>query len=160
MSKILQRCTVLRAMAFVMFLELTLISNAVKQFREKPTSRYVGRHGNFTWPRRELSANIEGHIVLGALHMVHERSEEYTCGPIMSQGGIQALETMLYTLDKINANPHILPSITLGMLAKDDCDRDIYGLEQAVDFIRGKLFLTVFGFIKTYFVNVYKPLYN
>ncbi|XP_060584648.1 metabotropic glutamate receptor 8-like [Ruditapes philippinarum] len=100
---------------------------------------YIGAHGNFTWPRKELSVSIDGDIIIGALHMVHERSEELTCGAIMSQGGIQALETMLYTLDHINNRMDILPHVSLGMLAKDDCDRDIYGLEQAVDFIRGSI---------------------
>lgn len=99
---------------------------------------YIGAHGNFTWPRKDLAVSINGDIIIGALHMVHERSEELTCGAIMSQGGIQALETMLYTLDHINNQADILPHVSLGMLAKDDCDRDIYGLEQAVDFIRGK----------------------
>jgi len=101
----------------------------------------VGKYGNYTWPRRELAASVQGQIVLGALHMVHERSEDKICGPIMPQGGIQALETMLYTMDKINNELKLLPGIKLGLLAKDDCDRDIYGLEQAVDFIRGKTIL-------------------
>lgn len=98
-----------------------------------------GRYGNYTWPERELSARIDGDIMIGALHMIHERSEDKICGPIMPQGGIQALEVMLYTLDHVNRN-NILPGVTLGVLAKDDCDRDIYGLEQSVDFIRGKYF--------------------
>lgn len=104
--------------------------------KEKPLV-YMGKHGNYTWPRRDLAVSIDGGIILGALHMVHERSEDRICGPIMPQGGIQALETMLYTLDWINDNKTLLPGIKLGILAKDDCDRDIYGMEQAVDFIRG-----------------------
>lgn len=116
------------------YFAITMVTTALP--RDK-TIYYVGKNGNYSWPRRELSSSIPGNIILGALHMVHERSEEYTCGPIMSQGGIQALETMLFTLDYINESPSLLPHIRLGMLAKDDCDRDIYGLEQAVDFIRG-----------------------
>ncbi|XP_061197748.1 metabotropic glutamate receptor-like [Saccostrea echinata] len=99
----------------------------------------VGAHGNYSWPERDKAVHVDGDLVLGALHMVHERSEDKICGPIMPQGGIQALETMLYTLDIINANQKLLPGVTLGVLAKDDCDRDIYGLEQAVDFIRGSI---------------------
>ncbi len=53
------------------------------------------------------------------------------------QGGIQALETMLYTVDKINAENKILPNISLGVHILDDCDKDTYGLEQAVEFIKG-----------------------
>lgn len=59
------------------------------------------------------------------------------CGPIMPQGGIQALEAMLYTLDRINADKILLPNITIGAHILDDCDRDSYGLEMAVDFIKG-----------------------
>lgn len=106
-------------------------------FTKSPGVLHQGKYGNYTWPRHELQAEIPGDIILGALHMVHERSEDKICGRIMSQGGIQALECMMFTLDKINEG-HFLPGFTIGVLAKDDCDRDIYGLEQAVDFIRGK----------------------
>lgn len=82
----------------------------------------------------------EGEIVLGALHMVHERSDDKVCGKIMDQGGIQALEAMLYTLDHINGKfgEMLIPGVRIGVLAKDDCDTDIFGLEQALDFIRAK----------------------
>ncbi|CAG9841088.1 unnamed protein product [Diabrotica balteata] len=57
----------------------------------------------YPWPvKRE--AVVEGDLVIGGLMMVHEREDSITCGPIMPQGGIQALETMLYTIDQINAN--------------------------------------------------------
>ncbi|KAG8246868.1 hypothetical protein J6590_075245 [Homalodisca vitripennis] len=46
-----------------------------------------------------------------------------------------ALETMLYTLDVINSR-HQLP-FTLGAHILHDCDKDTYGLEMAVDFIKG-----------------------
>lgn len=57
--------------------------------------------------------------------------------PYNELGGIQALEVMLYTLDKINADKILLPNITIGAHILDDCDRDSYGLEMAVDFIKG-----------------------
>ncbi|XP_046678588.1 metabotropic glutamate receptor isoform X1 [Homalodisca vitripennis] len=69
--------------------------------------------------------------------MVHERSDTVTCGPVMPQGGIQALETMLYTLDIVNSQG-MLP-FTLGAHILDDCDKDTYGLEMAVDFIKGSI---------------------
>ena len=113
-------------------------SNLTMAQKEKNKFLHMGKYGNYSWPRRELAARTHGHIVLGALHMIHERSEVMTCGPIMAQGGIQALETMLFTLDRINNDLRLIPGVTLGILAKDDCDRDVYGLEQSVDFIRGK----------------------
>lgn len=89
------------------------------------------------WPiKRE--AVIEGDLVLGGLMMVHERSDTMTCGPVMPQGGVQALETMLYTLDIINNKLKLIPGVKLGAHVLDDCDKDTYGLEMAVDFIKGK----------------------
>jgi len=86
-----------------------------------------------------MAAVVEGDLVLGGLMMVHEREDTNTCGPIMPQGGVQALEAMLYTLDVINADKTMLPGITLGAHILDDCDKDTYGLEMAVDFIKGKI---------------------
>lgn len=95
--------------------------------------------GNLTgpqWPVK-LSAVVEGDIVLGGLMMVHEREDSITCGPVMPQGGVQALEAMLYTLDRVNEDLLFLPNITIGAHILDDCDKDTYGLEMAVDFIKG-----------------------
>ena len=94
------------------------------------------------WPRRDQVAEVAGDVMLGGLMMVHERDENFTCGKIMRQGGLQATEAMLFTLDKIN-EMQLIPGVTLGARIKDDCDRDIYGLEQSVEFIRGKLHISV-----------------
>jgi hypothetical protein len=88
------------------------------------------------WPVK-LSAEVSGDLILGGLMMVHERQDNITCGPIMPQGGIQALETMLYTLDVLNKDK-MIPNVTIGAHILDDCDKDTYGLEMAVDFIKGK----------------------
>lgn len=87
------------------------------------------------WPVKKV-ALMEGDLVLGGLMMVHSREDTMMCGPIMPQGGVQALEAMLYTLDRINRDG-LLPNITIGAHILDDCDRDTYGLEMAVDFIKG-----------------------
>ena len=87
------------------------------------------------WPTKYESV-VEGDLILGGLMMVHEREDSVTCGPIMPQGGIQALEAMLYTLDRVN-EMRLLPNFTLGAHILDDCDKDTYGLEMAVDFIKG-----------------------
>jgi len=89
------------------------------------------------WPVK-LSAEVTGDVILGGLMMVHERQDNTTCGPIMPQGGIQALETMLYTLDVLNKDPNMIPNVTIGAHILDDCDKDTYGLEMAVDFIKGR----------------------
>lgn len=107
----------------------------------KPTvdtenSTGLGVKVEFPWPVKK-EAVVEGDLILGGLMMVHEREDTITCGPVMPQGGIQALEAMLYTLDRLNDSP-LLPNITLGAHILDDCDKDTYGLEMAVDFIKGE----------------------
>jgi metabotropic X receptor len=50
----------------------------------------------------------------------------------------KALETMLYTIDQVN--PILLNTVgfKIGAHILDDCDKDTYGLEQAVAFIKGE----------------------
>ncbi|XP_063990032.1 metabotropic glutamate receptor 2-like isoform X2 [Diachasmimorpha longicaudata] len=89
------------------------------------------------WPVKH-SAVVEGDLVLGGLMMIHEREDSVTCGPVMPQGGVQALEAMLYTLDWVNKR-EIVPGVKIGAHILDDCDKDTYGLEMAVDFIKGSI---------------------
>jgi len=96
-------------------------------------SEEIARH----WPVKK-EAVVEGDLILGGLMMVHEREDIYTCGPVMPQGGIQALETMLYTLDVLKRDPKMIPNVSIGAHILDDCDKDTYGLEMAVDFIKGR----------------------
>ena len=112
----------------------TLTPKNGKQQRQSLT----GNKDHVTWPVK-LSAEVAGDLILGGLMMVHEREDTITCGPIMPQGGIQALETMLYTLDVINSQPGA--PFTIGAHILDDCDKDTYGLEMAVDFIKGNSYL-------------------
>lgn len=106
----------------------------IHRIRHRPELIQYDMH----WPVKK-EAVVEGDIILGGLMMVHEREDTITCGPVMPQGGIQALEAMLYTLDRLNndLNP-LLPNISIGAHILDDCDKDTYGLEMAVDFIKGK----------------------
>jgi metabotropic X receptor len=87
------------------------------------------------WPLKK-EAVVDGDLLLGGLMMVHSREDtQFTCGPIMAQGGIQTVETMLYTLDQINKR---WTKFKIGALILDDCDKDTYGLEMAIDFIKGQ----------------------
>ncbi|XP_047991498.1 metabotropic glutamate receptor 6-like [Leguminivora glycinivorella] len=90
------------------------------------------------WPVKH-AAVVDGDIILGGLMMVHGRSEGATCGPVMAQGGVQALEAMLYALDYAAANAIGPPGVKIGALVLDDCDNDTYGLEMALDFIKGSI---------------------
>ncbi|XP_059805541.1 glutamate receptor, metabotropic 6a [Hypanus sabinus] len=46
------------------------------------------------------------------------------------------MEAMLYALDQINADPDLLPNITLGARVLDTCSRDTYALEQSLTFVQ------------------------
>ncbi|CAH2080290.1 unnamed protein product, partial [Iphiclides podalirius] len=88
------------------------------------------------WPGKR-AAVLEGDVLLGGLMMVHGRAEGSGCGPLMAQGGVQALEAMLFALDA--AAPLGPPAVRLGALVLDDCDSDTRGLEMALDFIKGSI---------------------
>ncbi|XP_076643569.1 metabotropic glutamate receptor B [Halictus rubicundus] len=111
-----------------------LIRHGRRQFR----SMDQNSHSPVVWPVKK-EAVVEGDLVLGGLMMVHEREDSVTCGPVMPQGGVQALEAMLYTLDKLNEGEGIVPGVKIGAHILDDCDKDTYGLEMAVDFIKGSI---------------------
>ena len=96
----------------------------VPRDKENLTKIIAGLDNN--WPVKH-NAIVEGDLILGGLMMVHEREDTVTCGPIMPQGGIQALEAMLYTLDKLN-DADIVPGVKIGAHILDDCDKDTYGL--------------------------------
>ncbi|KAF6099443.1 glutamate metabotropic receptor 2 [Phyllostomus discolor] len=83
---------------------------------------------------------LEGDLVLGGLFPVHQKggpAEE--CGPINQHRGIQRLEAMLFALDRINRDPHLLPGVRLGAHILDSCSKDTHALEQALDFVRASL---------------------
>ena len=43
---------------------------------------------------------------------------------------------MLYALDEINADPTILPNISLGAMILDTCSNPSYAFEQSMEFVR------------------------
>lgn len=106
----------------------------------------VSRVNSVPRQKSPAAAMEDGNIMLGALMMVHERQNEpLICGDVMPQGGVQAVEAMLYTLDWINEN-RIIPYTKLGARILDDCDKDTYGLQQAVEFIKGTMYFILFVF--------------
>ncbi|XP_077403610.1 glutamate receptor, metabotropic 5a isoform X2 [Vanacampus margaritifer] len=100
----------------------------------------VGAQNN----ERRVLARIPGDIIIGALFSVHhqppaDKVHERKCGAVREQYGIQRVEAMLHTLDRINADPNILPNITLGCEIRDSCWHSAVALEQSIEFIRDTL---------------------
>uniref|UniRef100_A0A8C2YPF0 Glutamate metabotropic receptor 2 n=1 Tax=Chinchilla lanigera TaxID=34839 RepID=A0A8C2YPF0_CHILA len=83
---------------------------------------------------------LEGDLVLGGLFPVHQKGgPAEDCGPVNEHRGIQRLEAMLFALDRINQDPHLLPGVRLGAHILDSCSKDTHALEQALDFVRASL---------------------
>ncbi|KAM8809779.1 metabotropic glutamate receptor 1 [Eudromia elegans] len=89
-------------------------------------------------------ARTDGDVIIGALFSIHhqppaEKVPERKCGEVREQYGIQRVEAMFHTLDKINADPVLLPNITLGSEIRDSCWHSSVALEQSIEFIRDSL---------------------
>ncbi|XP_067424636.1 metabotropic glutamate receptor 5 [Emydura macquarii macquarii] len=93
---------------------------------------------------RRVVAHMPGDIIIGALFSVHhqptvDKVHERKCGAVREQYGIQRVEAMLHTLDRINLDPTLLPNITLGCEIRDSCWHSAVALEQSIEFIRDSL---------------------
>uniref|UniRef100_H9KVM9 Receptor ligand binding region domain-containing protein n=1 Tax=Callithrix jacchus TaxID=9483 RepID=H9KVM9_CALJA len=89
---------------------------------------------------------MEGDLVLGGLFPVHQKGgPAEDCGPVNEHRGIQRLEAMLFALDHVNRDPHLLPGVRLGAHILDSCSKDTHALEQALDFVRASLSCGVDG---------------
>jgi len=92
-------------------------------------------------PNRHTVASLPGDLVIGILVPIHERpspkqAQTRTCGAVREQYGIQRVEAAFKTIDSINADPSILPNITLGIEVRDSCWHSPIALEQSIEFIR------------------------
>ncbi|XP_074540813.1 metabotropic glutamate receptor 1 isoform X2 [Halichoeres trimaculatus] len=89
-------------------------------------------------------ARMDGDVIIGALFSVHhqpsaEKVAERKCGDVREQYGIQRVEAMFHTLDRINADNNLLPNISLGCEIRDSCWHSSVALEQSIEFIRDSL---------------------
>lgn len=73
------------------------------------------------------------------LHNLSAQVHERKCGAVREQYGIQRVEAMMHTLDRINADQQILPNISLGCEIRDSCWHSAVALEQSIEFIRDSL---------------------
>ncbi|KAM4846359.1 metabotropic glutamate receptor 5 [Thomomys bottae] len=93
---------------------------------------------------RRVVAHMPGDIIIGALFSVHhqptvDKVHERKCGAVREQYGIQRVEAMLHTLERINSDPTLLPNVTLGCEIRDSCWHSAVALEQSIEFIRDSL---------------------
>ena len=84
----------------------------------------------------------EGDLLLAAFFPIHERADmlldpnHVVCGALKQEDSIQLLEAFFYALDHVNADPDLLPGITLGALVLDSCSDEGHALGQGVHLLR------------------------
>ena len=89
---------------------------------------------------RGIQNTQDSDFVLGGLFAVHSRNLSQgvgseSCGQIRCQEGIERVEAMLFAIDQINNDPHLLPNLTLGYDIRDTCYEEHVGLDEAADLI-------------------------
>uniref|UniRef100_A0AC34Q200 G-protein coupled receptors family 3 profile domain-containing protein n=1 Tax=Panagrolaimus sp. JU765 TaxID=591449 RepID=A0AC34Q200_9BILA len=68
-----------------------------------------------SWTAAVRQVYLEGDIMIGGLFPIHEAGRNASqCGRIKADQGVQRMVAMLFTLEAINKNPHVLPGIKLG----------------------------------------------
>ncbi|KAG7268360.1 hypothetical protein CRUP_019570 [Coryphaenoides rupestris] len=88
-----------------------------------------------------------GDIVIGGLFPVHVKAPEpetefrdipvnATCS-LFNQRAYRWLRTMIFAVEEINSNPHLLPNLTLGYLAADTCLAESTTLSTSMTMVTG-----------------------
>ncbi|KPP57831.1 hypothetical protein Z043_124401, partial [Scleropages formosus] len=125
MGNLRMKLTALLLLPLVRFDLLAVVGNVHKRsLKPKSVSRSVAR--------------MDGDIIIGALFSVHhqpsaEKVAERKCGEVREQYGIQRVEAMFHTLDRINSDPNLLPNISLGCEIRDSCWHSSVALEQSIE---------------------------
>ncbi|XP_051954903.1 metabotropic glutamate receptor 1-like isoform X1 [Xyrauchen texanus] len=122
----------------------TLVSHATGNIYKRSIVPRAAGHSAAQRAAARSVARMDGDVIIGALFSVHhqpsaERVAERKCGDVREQYGIQRVEAMFFTLDRINADPNLLPNITLGCEIRDSCWHSSVALEQSIEFIRDSL---------------------
>ena len=86
--------------------------------------------------RESFTLTYPGDVNLAAVFPIHKSGENGACDRIQKEDGIQPLEAMLFTLDEINKNENLLPSIRLGAIAIDSCDNPIQAAEKTLPLLK------------------------
>ena len=74
-------------------------------------------------------------IILGGLLRVHKSDGNGKCGEIFVDKALEHLEAVLFAIDLVNNDPHVLPNITLGYDIRDTCISENIALDESVDLV-------------------------
>src|SRR6218665_595796 len=80
---------------------------------------------------------IDGDIFLGVIASVRDQGKPgRPCGMrLRDAGSVQVVESVVYALQKVNANQDLLPGFTLGAVIVDDCATPVTALARALQFL-------------------------
>ncbi|EDV28894.1 uncharacterized protein TRIADDRAFT_19351, partial [Trichoplax adhaerens] len=85
---------------------------------------------------RETKAIQYGDVVLGGLFSVHfEYTPSQRRCTHMNERGVKWVQSMIYTVDQINDNPHLLPNITIGYDLRDTCNSPNNAIQESLNFV-------------------------
>ena len=116
-------------MAFYMLLLLTL--PAVKS--ESNCAPFT--FPNLRHPESEAGIVKEADLNLGALLPLHGYSKTAPCGEGVVVREIADAEAMVYAIERINNDTHLLPNISLGYVILDECYKATTAVSRAAHFI-------------------------
>ncbi|XP_047471114.1 uncharacterized protein LOC125026600 [Penaeus chinensis] len=71
---------------------------------------------------------------------VHEKGDKpLECGPLRGDRGIQSVESLLWSLEQVNADPDVLPGVTLGAIVLDACSSKEKAVRDVTNFLTGNI---------------------
>ena len=77
---------------------------------------------------------VDKDFVLGGLFPVHSGTD---CKILRQQRGLERLEAMLFTIDRINNDTSLLPNLTIGYDVRDTCSKETTAVTEALDIVLG-----------------------
>ena len=83
-------------------------------------------------------------FVIGGLFPIHTSADGGgACGLVRLERGLERMEGMLYAIDEINADEHLLKGLTLGYDIRDTCSSPNIGLDETVDLVISSNYLGI-----------------
>ena len=73
-----------------------------------------------------------GQLNIGVMVDLHDFSNEDYCSTRVYELSVARVEAVLYALNKINEDPNLLPSLSLGVMVCDSCMKDTTSLACAI----------------------------
>ena len=78
---------------------------------------------------------VDGDLVLGAILPLQQRVSGQICADEVWPAAMQAAQAFIFAVGDVNADPTVLPNITLGYVLQNDCKQDNVALAKAIKYI-------------------------